>query len=171
MLHARPKFSTAHRFDTERRKIICRKSVLMMTGCKSDMRTDAGGFTASCNSENMKYKHKAPRGRRPHGSNGLPMVWCTDSGTWKDSTHGGVVLPMYTDAQVKAAQLALNKAGALGVQLIMSKSSNTGYKCVWYDSGRLARPRRFKCSAHTGYFLTAEEAALEYAKRICDLAP
>lgn len=83
--------------------------------------------------------------------------------------HGGVVIPEYTGAQMERARHALSEAKALGVELVTSRASSTGFKGVVFDRGRVDRPRKFKCTlSATGgrYFTTAEEAALAYALRL-----
>jgi len=67
------------------------------------------------------------------------------------------------------AEEALRQAEAEGLTLLKSDSSSTGFKCVAVDSRNkinpyLARVTRGGKFVHLGYFATAEEAALCYAR-------
>jgi len=66
------------------------------------------------------------------------------------------------------AEEALRQAGAEGLTLLRSESSSTGYKSVSVKSSRLkpyqAQLRRAGKQVVLGYFATAEEAALCYAR-------
>ena len=66
------------------------------------------------------------------------------------------------------AREALRRTEAEGLTLLRSESSSTGYKGVGFKSGRpkpcQAQLRRGDVQVSLGYFATAEEAALAYAR-------
>ena len=68
------------------------------------------------------------------------------------------------------AEEAVRQAAAEGLTLLRSESSNSGYMHVTFEGSRtLAKPykadvRRGGKTVHLGYFTTAEEAALCYAR-------
>ena len=67
------------------------------------------------------------------------------------------------------AEEALRQAEAEGLRLLKSESSNTGYKGVAFDRRSKTRPYHTQAwrggeQVTLGYFATAEEAALSYAR-------